>query len=130
VEPGIVLGLIGPNGAGKTTLFRMIVGQEKPDAGALRVGDTVVPAYVDQSRDSLDGGKTVFEEMTGGAEYLVLGKRRIASRSWRSAVRKNTSRRITSERLVARSERSRSRIVTNPSTWLEPGEAQLPDTSM
>ena len=72
---GGIVGIIGPNGAGKTTLFRMIVGQEKPDAGSLRVGDTVVPAYVDQNRDALDGTKTVFQEITGGAEYLMLGKK-------------------------------------------------------
>jgi ATP-binding cassette ChvD family protein len=79
---GGIVGIIGPNGAGKTTLFRMIVGQEKPDGGSLRVGETVVPAYVDQLRDALDGSKTVFEEITGGAEYLMLGKRKIASRSY------------------------------------------------
>jgi ATP-binding cassette ChvD family protein len=79
---GGIVGIIGANGAGKTTLFRMIVGQEKPDAGSLRVGDTVVPAHVDQNRDTLDGTKTVFEEITGGAEYLVLGKRKVASRGY------------------------------------------------
>jgi ATP-binding cassette ChvD family protein len=79
---GGIVGVIGPNGAGKTTLFRMIVGQEKPDAGGLRVGETVVPAYVDQNRDALDGTKTVFEEITGGAEHLMLGKRKVASRSY------------------------------------------------
>jgi ATP-binding cassette ChvD family protein len=79
---GGIVGIIGPNGAGKTTLFRMIVGQEKPDGGRLRVGDTVVPAYVDQNRDTLDGSKTVFEEITGGAEFLMLGKRKVASRSY------------------------------------------------
>jgi energy-dependent translational throttle protein EttA len=79
---GGIVGVIGPNGAGKTTLFRMIVGQENPDAGTLRVGETVVPAYVDQNRDTLDGSKTVFEEITGGAEYLMLGKRRVASRGY------------------------------------------------
>jgi ATP-binding cassette ChvD family protein len=79
---GGIVGIIGPNGAGKTTLFRMIVGQEKPDSGSLRVGDTVVNAYVDQSRDSLDGSKTVYEEITGGAEFLMLGKRKVASRSY------------------------------------------------
>src|SRR5207237_5422406 len=77
---GGIVGIIGPNGAGKTTLFRMIMGQEGPDAGSLRVGDTVVPAYVDQSRDALVGNKTVFEEITGGAEYLMLGKRKVVSR--------------------------------------------------
>src|SRR5439155_24468649 len=74
---GGIVGIIGANGAGKTTLFRMIVGQEKPDGGSLRVGETVVPAYVDQNRDMLDNQKTVFEEITGGAEYLVLGKRKV-----------------------------------------------------
>jgi len=79
---GGIVGVIGANGAGKTTLFRMIVGQEKPDAGRLRVGETVVLAYVDQNRDALDGSKTVFEEITGGAEYLMLGKRKVASRGY------------------------------------------------
>ncbi len=79
---GGIVGIIGPNGAGKTTLFRMIVGQEKPDGGTLRVGDTVVPAYVDQNRDTLDNTKTVFEEITGGVDYLMLGKRRVASRGY------------------------------------------------
>jgi ATPase subunit of ABC transporter with duplicated ATPase domains len=79
---GGIVGIIGANGAGKTTLFRMIVGQEKPDAGNLRVGDTVLPAYVDQNRDALNGDNTAFEEITGGAEYLMLGKRKVASRSY------------------------------------------------
>ncbi|MHB1424481.1 MAG: energy-dependent translational throttle protein EttA [Gemmataceae bacterium] len=79
---GGIVGVIGPNGAGKTTLFRTIVGQEKVDAGTLRVGDTVVPAYVDQNRDSLDDSKTVFEEITGGVDHLMLGKRRVASRGY------------------------------------------------
>ena len=79
---GGIVGIIGPNGAGKTTLFRMIVGQEKPDAGKLRVGETVLPAHVDQNRDALDSSKTVFEEITGGAEFLMLGKRKVASRGY------------------------------------------------
>jgi ATP-binding cassette ChvD family protein len=79
---GGIVGIIGPNGAGKTTLFRMIVGQEQPDAGSLRVGDTVVPACVDQLRDALDGGNTVFEEITGGHDTLLLGKRKVASRGY------------------------------------------------
>jgi sulfate-transporting ATPase len=79
---GGIVGVIGPNGAGKTTLFKMIMGQEKPDAGQLRVGDTVLPAYVDQHRDHLEGGKTVFEEISGGAEYLMLGKSKVASRGY------------------------------------------------
>jgi sulfate-transporting ATPase len=79
---GGIVGVIGPNGAGKTTLFRMIVGQETPDGGSLRVGETVLPAYVDQNRDSLDANKTVFEEITGGTDYLMLGKQRVASRGY------------------------------------------------
>jgi ATP-binding cassette ChvD family protein len=79
---GGIVGIIGPNGAGKTTLFRMIVGQEKADNGSLRVGDTVLPAYVDQNRDTLDDTKTVFEEITGGVDHLMLGKRRVASRGY------------------------------------------------
>jgi len=79
---GGIVGVIGPNGAGKTTLFRMIVSQEQPDGGRLRVGDTVVPAYVDQGRDMLTNTATVFEEITGGVDYLQLGKRRVASRSY------------------------------------------------
>jgi energy-dependent translational throttle protein EttA len=79
---GGIVGVIGPNGAGKTTLFRMIMRQEKPDAGVLRVGDTVLPAYVDQGRDSLVNDKTVFEEISGGTDYLMLGKRKVASRGY------------------------------------------------
>lgn len=79
---GGIVGIIGPNGAGKTTLFRMIVGQEKPDAGSLRVGETVVPAYVDQNRDALNPNNTVFEEITGGHDTLLLGKRKVASRAY------------------------------------------------
>jgi energy-dependent translational throttle protein EttA len=79
---GGIVGIIGPNGAGKTTLFRMIVGQEKPDAGSLRVGDTVLPAHVDQNRDTLDNSKTVFEEITGGTDTILLGKRKVASRGY------------------------------------------------
>src|SRR5439155_18868562 len=75
-------GVIGPNGAGKTTLFRMIAGQEKPDAGALRVGETVKLAYVDQSRDALDPAKTVWEAIAGGADTLTLGSRTVPSRAY------------------------------------------------
>ena len=77
---GGIVGVIGANGAGKTTLFRMIVGDEKPDAGTLDVGDTVRPAYVDQSRDALNPARSVWEEISGGAEQLQLGNRQIASR--------------------------------------------------
>src|SRR5437660_2754764 len=79
---GGIVGIIGPNGAGKTTLFRMIMGQEKPDEGDLRVGPTVQPAYVDQSRDELNPENSVFEEITGGHDTLVLGKRKVASRGY------------------------------------------------
>jgi ATP-binding cassette ChvD family protein len=79
---GGIVGIIGPNGAGKTTLFRMIMGQEKPDSGALRVGETVKLAYVDQSRDTLDGMKTVYEEIAQGADYLEVGKRQIPARAY------------------------------------------------
>ncbi len=82
VPPGAIVGVIGPNGAGKTTLFRMIVGQEQPDDGALTVGQTVKMAYVDQSRDTLDGEKTVWQEISGGEEMLELGKRKVNSRAY------------------------------------------------
>ena len=74
LPPGGIVGVIGPNGAGKTTLFRMLTGAEKPDAGELRIGETVVMAYVDQSRDALAGDKTVFDEVSGGLDYIDLGK--------------------------------------------------------
>ena len=79
---GGVVGVIGPNGAGKTTLFRMMTGQEKPDGGTLRLGETVQLGHVDQSRDSLDATKTVHDEISGGAEEIVLGKRTVASRAY------------------------------------------------
>ena len=79
---GGIVGVIGANGAGKTTLFRMITGQEKPDQGVLRVGETVQLAYEDQSRDSLDPKKNVWEEISGGAEQLTLGSRQMASRAY------------------------------------------------
>jgi ATP-binding cassette ChvD family protein len=82
VPPGAIVGVIGPNGAGKTTLFRMIVGQETPDSGELTVGQSVVLAYVDQSRDTLDAEKTVWQEISGGEETLELGKRKVNSRAY------------------------------------------------
>jgi len=82
LPPGGIVGIIGPNGAGKTTLFRMITGQEKPDAGTLRLGETVQVGYVDQSRDALAPNKTVFEEITGGEDELLVGKRAVASRAY------------------------------------------------
>ena len=71
IATGGITALIGPNGAGKTTLFRMITGQEKPDSGELKIGETVSVSYVDQSRESLDANKTVFQEITGGGEGIV-----------------------------------------------------------
>jgi ATP-binding cassette ChvD family protein len=82
LPPGGIVGVIGPNGAGKTTLFRMITGQEVPDGGHLRVGDTVKLGYVDQSRDSLDGSKTVWEEISGGTDVIYIGKRAVPSRAY------------------------------------------------
>jgi ATP-binding cassette ChvD family protein len=81
---GGIVGVIGPNGAGKTTLFRMMTGLEKPDAGTLKLGDTVQIGYVDQSRDALDANKTVWEEIGGGEEELTLGKRTVPSRAYAS----------------------------------------------
>jgi sulfate-transporting ATPase len=79
---GGIVGIIGPNGAGKTTLFRMITGQETPDGGALKVGSTVKIAWVDQSRDTLDGSKTVYEEISGGEDQLQFGKRTVNARAY------------------------------------------------
>jgi ATPase subunit of ABC transporter with duplicated ATPase domains len=79
------VGVIGPNGAGKTTLFRMIMGEEKPDAGALEIGSTVVLAYVDQSRDALDPEASVFDEITGGVERIVVGNRELHARAYVSS---------------------------------------------
>ncbi|KAF0123652.1 MAG: ABC transporter, partial [Xanthobacteraceae bacterium] len=82
LPPGGIVGVIGPNGAGKTTLFRMIAGQETPDAGEIIIADNVKLGYVDQSRDALADGKTVYEEISGGNEILYLGKREINARAY------------------------------------------------
>ncbi len=82
LPPGGIVGVIGPNGAGKTTLFRMITGQEKPDGGAFRIGDTVKLAYVDQSRSALDPDKTIWEVISGGNDLIQLGKREVNSRAY------------------------------------------------
>ncbi|PTV95830.1 ATP-binding cassette ChvD family protein [Rhodobacter aestuarii] len=82
IPPGAIVGVIGPNGAGKSTLFRMITGQETPDAGDISYGDTVKLAYVDQSRDALDANKTVWEEISGGAELIELGDAQVNSRAY------------------------------------------------
>ncbi|OAZ73237.1 Monosaccharide-transporting ATPase [Acetobacter pasteurianus] len=82
LPPGGIVGVIGPNGAGKSTLFKMIIGQEKPDAGDLKIGETVKLGYVDQSRDDLDADKTVWEEISGGTDVIYLGKRAVPSRAY------------------------------------------------
>ena len=82
LPPGGIVGVIGPNGAGKTTLFRMITGQDQPDGGSLKIGETVKLGYVDQSRDSLDADKTVWQEISEGTDVIYLGKRAVASRAY------------------------------------------------
>ena len=82
LPPGGIVGIIGPNGAGKTTTFRMITGQEEPDAGTIRIGETVTLAYVDQSRDALNADKTIWEEISGGADTVQLGAREVNSRAY------------------------------------------------
>jgi ATP-binding cassette ChvD family protein len=85
LPPGGIVGIIGPNGAGKTTLFHMITEQEKPDQGSIKTGESVRLGYVDQSRDSLDGAKSVWEEISGGLDQLALGKREVNSRAYCAA---------------------------------------------
>jgi ATP-binding cassette ChvD family protein len=85
LPPGGIVGVIGPNGAGKTTLFKMFTGQEKPDAGSVRIGETARLGYVDQSRDALNPNKTVWEEISGGAEVIKLGKHEVNSRAYCSS---------------------------------------------
>jgi energy-dependent translational throttle protein EttA len=82
LPPAGIVGIIGPNGAGKTTLLRMITGEEEPDAGALDLGETVELAYVDQSRDALDPDKTIWEEISGGDDQILVGDRKVASRAY------------------------------------------------
>jgi len=82
VPRGAIVGIIGPNGAGKTTLFRMLVGEEKPDSGEIRIGDTVKLAYVNQNRDSLNGENTAYKEIAGGSDVVVVGKREINARAY------------------------------------------------
>ncbi|WP_147821340.1 energy-dependent translational throttle protein EttA [Salidesulfovibrio onnuriiensis] len=82
IPANAIVGIVGPNGAGKTTLFKMLVGQEQPDTGSLKVGDTVDFAYVDQNRDSLEAGKTVYETISGGAEFIKLGAREVNARAY------------------------------------------------
>ena len=84
IPPGSIVGVIGPNGAGKTTLLKMITGEENPDSGSIKTGETVKLAYVDQRR-SLDPEKTVYEEISGGADFLQLGKRKVNARGYCSS---------------------------------------------
>jgi sulfate-transporting ATPase len=85
LPPAGIVGVIGPNGAGKTTLFRLITGQEEPDSGTIRTGETVDLAYVDQSRDALDADKTVYEEITGGTDEMKVGNRQVNGRAYVSS---------------------------------------------
>ena len=115
LPPGGIVGVIGPNGAGKTTLFRMIAGQEQPDAGALRVGETVRLAYVDQSREALDAAKTVWEEIAGGSDTVELGpgQRCSRARTWP----RSTSAAATSRSRSATSRAASATACTWPSSW-------------
>jgi ATP-binding cassette ChvD family protein len=85
LPPGGIVGVIGPNGAGKTTLFRMITGQDKPDSGTIKIGDSVKLGYVDQSRDALDGNKTVWDEISNSQDIILLGKKEVNSRAYVSS---------------------------------------------
>src|SRR5205807_5481486 len=96
LPPAGIVGVIGPNGAGKTTLLRMITGQEQPDAGALKLGETVELAYVDQSRDALDPDKTVWQEISGGADQIKLGERSVSSRAYVAGFKDRKSTRLNS----------------------------------
>jgi sulfate-transporting ATPase len=82
VPPGAIVGIIGPNGAGKSTFFKMLTGKEQPDSGEIKIGPTVKMAFVDQSRDALDGNKTVFEEISGGSDILTVGRYETPSRAY------------------------------------------------
>ena len=107
LPPGGIVGVIGPNGAGKSTLFRMLTGQEQPDQGRVEYGDTVKLAYVDQSRDHLDGEKTVFEEISGGTDVLVLGDAEVNSRAYCGAFNFRGSDQQKKVKLLSGGERNR-----------------------
>ena len=108
---GGIVGVIGPNGAGKTTTFRMITGQEQPDAGTLRLGETVQIGYVDQNRDALDPNKSVFDVITGGEDELELGKRKVAVARLRVVVQ------LQGRQPAAQGRRSSRAASATASTW-------------
>ncbi len=110
LPPGGIVGVIGPNGAGKTTLFRMITGQEEPDSGSIRIGDTVKVAYVDQSRDALSPDKSIWEEISGGQETLQLGKVSVNSRAYVSRFNFSGSDQQKKVGLISGGERNRVHI--------------------
>ena len=126
LPPGGIVGVIGPNGAGKTTLFRMITGQEKPDSGSLRLGETVQLGYVDQSRE-LDPSKTVFDEITGGGDEIELGKKTVASRayvSWFNFKGRDQQKKVGK---LSGGERNRVHLAKLLRTRLEPAAARRAD---
>ena len=119
--------MIGPNGAGKTTLFRMITGQEQPDAGALRLGDTVELAYVDQSRDALDPDKTVWEEISGGYEQIKVGDREMNSRAYVAGFNFKGSDQQTKVGKLSGGERNRLHLAKLLRTRRQPAAARRAD---
>ncbi len=107
IQPGAIVGIIGPNGAGKSTLFKMIAGQERPDKGGMKIGDTVKLAYVDQGRDSLQAGKSVYDIISEGAEFIKLGSRDINARAYCSRFNFNGSDQQKDVSLLSGGERGR-----------------------
>ncbi len=107
IHPGAIVGIIGPNGAGKSTLFKMIAGQERPDKGGMKIGDTVKLAYVDQGRDSLQAGKSVYDIISEGAEFIKLGSRDINARAYCSRFNFNGSDQQKDVSLLSGGERGR-----------------------
>lgn len=112
LPPGGIVGIIGPNGAGKTTLFRMVVGQEKPDSGAIRIGETVKIACVDQGRDTLDPNKTIWEVISGGQENINLGNRQINSRAYVARFNFSGSDQQKKVSMISGGERNRVHLAT------------------
>ncbi|MBL8098073.1 MAG: ATP-binding cassette domain-containing protein, partial [Anaerolineales bacterium] len=123
VPPGSIVGIIGPNGAGKTTLLKMITGKEKPDSGNIKIGETVKIAYADQSR-TLDSDKTVYEEISGGADFLELGKRKINARAYCASFNFQGSDQQKKISVLSGGERNRVHLAK---TLIEPTNALLLD---